>query len=435
MVRLVLGLVVTVPASAAMVFSAWSGSLLPALATGAVSFLGFLLLAQGLVPALVALAGAPFRRFGGIPARLAAGNSVRNPRRTAATATALVIGVTLTTAMVVGTSSTRASALRGIDAGYPTDVVVTGSQPVGPGAVDAIRGVAGVTGLALVDRLDVVTTDGSFATTLEAVDPGVAADVVRSQQRSPLPQDGQVVLPGALAANAGLRDGATLDLQGVDAEAGTTVSFTVRVAPDTASSPVITAADAQRLRPGVEPTAAWIRLADGNSDAQAATTDRISEAVAQVLPSSDVQGVASLRNSLDEILTTMLLIVTGLLAVAVVIALIGVGNTLALSVVERRQESGLLRALGLTRGQLRSLLAWEALLIAGVAAVLWVVLGTGYGLAGTASVLSAEVPVVLTVPWLQVAGIVVVAALAGVLASVLPARRAAKTPPVAAIAE
>jgi putative ABC transport system permease protein len=216
---------------------------------------------------------------------------------------------------------------------------------------------------------------------------------------------------------------------------GAAVPFTVRVAPDSQSAAVITQADAQRLRADLEPTGAWIRLADGDTGAQAAATDRISEALAQVLPSSDVQGIASLRNSLDQLLTTMLLIVTGLLAVAVVIALIGVGNTLALSVVERRQESGLLRALGLTRGQLRAVLAWEALLVAGVAAVLGVVLGTGYGLAGTASVLSAEMPVVLAVPWGQVGGIVVVAALAGVLASVLPARRAARTPPVAAIAD
>ena len=140
-----------------MVLLARTGALLPALVAGAGSFLGFLLLAQRIVPALVALAGRPFARLGGVPARLAAGNAVRNPRRTAATATALVIGVTLTTAMVVGTSSTRATALRGMDAGYPTDVVVTGSEPLGTAAVDAVRAVEGVEGLALVDppgRLD-----------------------------------------------------------------------------------------------------------------------------------------------------------------------------------------------------------------------------------------------------------------------------------------
>jgi putative ABC transport system permease protein len=127
-------------------------------------------------------------------------------------------------------------------------------------------------------------------------------------------------------------------------------------------------------------------------------------------------------------------VVTGLLGVAVLIALIGVGNTLALSVVERRQESGLLRALGLTRRQLRGLLAWEAVLVAGVAAVLGVLVGGVYGLVGVASALSEVGEVQISVPWLQIAAIVVVATAAGLLASVLPARRAAMTPPVAAIA-
>jgi putative ABC transport system permease protein len=94
----------------------------------------------------------------------------------------------------------------------------------------------------------------------------------------------------------------------------------------------------------------------------------------------------------------------------------------------------LLRALGLTRGQLRRLLAWEAVLVAGVAAVLGVLLGGAYGLIGAVSVLGELGDIVLAVPWLQVAVIVVVATVAGLLASVLPARRAARTSPVAAIA-
>jgi len=122
------------------------------------------------------------------------------------------------------------------------------------------------------------------------------------------------------------------------------------------------------------------------------------------------------------------------LGIAVVIALIGVGNTLALSVIERRQENGLVRALGLTRRQLRGLLAWEALLVAGVAAVLGVVAGSLSGLAGTAVVLGAAGTVILDFPVFQVLAVVVVATAAGVLASVLPARRAARATPVAAIA-
>lgn len=93
-----------------------------------------------------------------------------------------------------------------------------------------------------------------------------------------------------------------------------------------------------------------------------------------------------------------------------------------------------MRALGLTRGQLRRLLAWEAFLVAGVAAVLGVVGGSVYSLAGTASALSEGGEVVLDFPVLQVLGVIVVATAAGVLASVLPARRAARTSPVAAMA-
>ena len=113
------------------------------------------------------------------------------------------------------------------------------------------------------------------------------------------------------------------------------------------------------------------------------------------MPTASVSGLASERAALDQVVDVLLLIVTGLLGVAVLIALIGVGNTLALSVVERRQENGLLRALGLTRGQVRGLLAWEAALVAGVAAVLGVLLGTAYGLIGVASVLGEYGEVVL----------------------------------------
>ncbi|NYD24201.1 FtsX-like permease family protein [Kineococcus aurantiacus] len=439
LVRLVLGLVLTVPATAAMALCAAVGALEPAVAAGALSFLGFLLLAQRLVPALVELAGRPFARLGGVPAQLAAGNSVRNPRRTAATATALVIGVTLTTAMVVGTASTRSSASAGLEASYPTDVVVRASGPVTPQAVAAVRGTGRVAAVALVQDLAVVTSDGSLSLSVAGVDPAEAAGVVRSQERTPLPRDGEVVLARTTAQDAGLTDGARLTLHRQDeatgAAAGPGVELTVRVAARSSAGAGVTAADARRLAPGAVATGMWVRLADGDPDAQAAATDDVTEAVTRTLPAAEVAGIASVRGALDRVLTTMLLVVTGLLAVAVVIALLGVGNTLALSVVERRQESGLLRALGLTRGQLRAVLAWEALLVAGVAAVLGVVLGTGYGLAGTASVLVRETPVRLSVPWAQVAGIVVVAAAAGVLASVLPARRAANTPPVAAIAD
>ena len=125
-----------------------------------------------------------------------------------------------------------------------------------------------------------------------------------------------------------------------------------------------------------------------------------------------------------------------LLGVAVLIAVVGVGNTLSLSVLERTREHGLLRSLGLTRGQLAGMLATEAALIAVAAAVLGLGLGIAYGFAGTMSVLgTATDNVALVVPAGRLAMIVLVAALAGLAASVLPARRAALTSPVAALSQ
>jgi len=196
--------------------------------------------------------------------------------------------------------------------------------------------------------------------------------------------------------------------------------------------PMLTAVDLHGLAPDATVDTLWLRLADGIDQNEA--TDEVTDLAGAALPTAFVTGLASERAAIDSVVDVLLLVVTGLLGVAVLIALIGVGNTLALSVVERRQESGLLRALGLTRTQLRALLAWEAVLVAGVAAVLGVLVGGAYGLVGAATVLGELGEVVISVPWLQVGAIVLVATVAGLLASVLPARRAAKTPPVAAIA-
>ena len=179
----------------------------------------------------------------------------------------------------------------------------------------------------------------------------------------------------------------------------------------------------------------WLRVSDDlTAEQNTEVINEITDLATQAVPSVDVSGLISVRLAVDSILDVLLMVVTGLLGIAVVIALIGVGNTLALSVIERRQENGLMRALGLTRGQLRGLLAWEALLVAGVAAVLGVVAGSVYGLAGAAAVLSETDEVIIDFPVLQVLAVIVVATAAGVLASVLPARRAARTSPVAAMA-
>ncbi|WP_369140541.1 FtsX-like permease family protein [Modestobacter versicolor] len=424
--RLVAGLLLVVPGIALMAAGVVGGQLLVALPGGVLSALGGLLLAQRAVPPVVAAAGRLVSRFGGLPARLATGNATRNPRRTAATATALLIGVTLTTAMVVGAASTRATAQAGLAAAYPTDVVVNGNGTELPASLVAQLGsVDGVVATTTLIGGTVTGPDG-WETWALGVDPAAALPTLRSTTDTTLPETGQVALSTWLRESWGASVGDSVTLTAADR------SRTLTVVAGDSDAPLLNETDLGALVPDAAGDTLWLRLAD-DAD-QRAAIDEVTDVAGAAVPTAFVTGLASERAAIDEVVDVLLLVVTGLLGVAVVIALIGVGNTLALSVVERRQESGLLRALGLTRGQLRGLLAWEAVLVAGVAAVLGVLVGSAYGLVGAASALAEVGDVVISIPWLQIAAIVVVATAAGLLASVLPARRAARTPPVAAIA-
>ena len=135
-----------------------------------------------------------------------------------------------------------------------------------------------------------------------------------------------------------------------------------------------------------------------------------------------------------QALDIALAVVLALLAISVVIAVVGIANTLSLSVIERTRESALLRALGLTRGQLRAMLAIEAVLLSLVGVVLGTALGVAYGVAGVRSLFGEYMVVSPTLPWGQLAAVALVAVLAGLLASVLPAHRATKVAPAQALA-
>jgi len=135
-------------------------------------------------------------------------------------------------------------------------------------------------------------------------------------------------------------------------------------------------------------------------------------------------------------LGTLVTLATALLAVAVLIAIVGIGNTLGLSVLERTRESALLRTLGLQRRQLHGMVAVEALLLAAVGAVVGIVLGIGYGIAGSlATVGSVGRATVIALPWGQLGVVLAMALAAGLLASLLPAVRSARVRPAVALAE
>ena len=141
------------------------------------------------------------------------------------------------------------------------------------------------------------------------------------------------------------------------------------------------------------------------------------------------------RAQWESAIDIMMMLLVGLIAVAVVIALIGVANTLSLSVIERTKESATLRAIGMTRGQVRRSLALEATLISLTSTVSGLIVGTAFGWIGSYMVFSTIGKVPFVVDWTIYAVLALIALLAALLSSVLPARRAVKSSPVVALAE
>ncbi|KHL00500.1 FtsX-like permease family protein [Sinomonas humi] len=430
-VRLATGVVLAALGAVGLGIGAAKGNLLLAIPAGAVSFIGIVLAAALFVPRLVAAAGllaAP----AGVPARMAAVNAVRNPRRTTATASALVIGVTLVTMMMTGAATAQTALSSSLDRHFPVDMAVngTGGVPFTAQQLADVRALSGVEASAVLTPVGSVQTHSTPRAAyapVYAISASDAAAVIQSPADRPAP--GGIVLPRGATATppavspgpgaSGSVDPRSASLAGT---AGTATDLPALVLPGTLQA-----------RPGQLPQQVWIAV-DPKLDGSAVATLRTQVAQALGVQESEVSGAAIEKATFTQVIDTLLLVVTGLLAVAVLIALIGVANTLSLSVLERTRENSLLRALGLTRGQLRGMLALEAVLVAGVAAVIGTALGILYGWLGAQSALGTFATVTAVIPWAQVVAVIVVAAAAGLGASVLPARRAARLSPVAGLA-
>ncbi|MHA7177870.1 ABC transporter permease [Arthrobacter sp. Sr24] len=429
-VRLIIGVVLVLAGGVGLIVGGISANLLLALPSGAASFVGFLMAATLFVPKLVSFAGT-LARPAGVPGKMAAANAVRNPRRTTATASALLIGVTLVTMMMTGAATARHAFDAELDGVYPVDITaqsyadegtITDSQVA---TAEALPGVEHIARLQLVGLVNV----GDTQITAYGISDADASAVLANPANRPTPTS--AVLPKGLiptdtsSTSASLVAGTqTTNLTGT---AATTDGTYALVSLD-AFGPVA-ADDPLRMQ---QPHPLWIKV-DPSLGSTELLDLRTSLATTLGLEEYQVSGAVLEKVTFGQVIDMLLLVVTGLLAVAVFIALIGVANTLSLSVMERTRENSLLRALGLTRGQLRGMLALEAVLIAGVAAIIGSVLGTVYGWAGAQSALGSFASVTAVIPWGQILAVVGVAAVAGLLASVVPARRAAKLSPVAGL--
>ena len=422
------------------------GGLLAATAGGAASFVGVLIGAIFWLPRVVSVVGKALTGSGST-AKLAAANTLRNPRRTAATSTALLIGVTLVAMMSTGAVSARMSMNNELDSRYPVDVSLAtdgyddngGNEPIElpqttMSTAESAEGIENV--VPLTAATVTVDLDGRPITFLaRGVDPADAVGLVRNAKAVEGLVPGTVVVPEMVAKDWKITTGDELSLAAVPevvGSAGTPATLEALVTPMGGRALLVTPDTLDGIAPGAPVTTAWVGLTDV-TDA-GSVVPALQDALAESSIPIDVTGAAVERALYQKVVDTVLGIVVGLLAVAVVIALIGVANTLSLSVIERRRESATLRAIGLSRSQLRWMLAIEGMLIAGVGAVLGIVLGVLYGWAGASAALAVMGDVTLAVPWRDVALVLVVALVAGLLASVIPGRSAARTSPVEALA-
>ena len=409
---------------------------------------GTLIGAVFIVPRVVAWLGRAISAVAGHTARLATANAVRNPRRITTTASALFIGSALVTTMLTGAAAAKATLVEVLDSHYPLDAIVSRELEITevdgyyysaygdiPAAV--VEQIAAVKGVDVVAPAQVVVvqehTDRDYTAehALYHFDPEVMQQVLLSGE-APKVAPGELHLPynwWATLEEYGhvLSASKPGETKTIDLTATSDVSFPLGV---------LNTEDFLTLGGNLNTVnELFVRLESGANELQTieAIQDIISESQGSGSPMY-VTGIAVERAGMTQVIDTVLLVIMALLAVAIVIAFVGVANTLALSVIERRKENATLRALGLTRGKLRALLATEGVLISSVGAVMGVVSGLVFGWAGSIVLLSSAGDVVLPVPWLEVLVILAISVTAGLVASVLPARAAVRTSVVVALA-
>ncbi|MET8828923.1 ABC transporter permease [Streptomyces sp. NPDC004610] len=397
--------------------------------TGAVLTLAaFVVLGPVASGAAVRILGAPAARLRGVTGSLARRNALRSPRRTAATASALMIGVAVVSLFTVFGASLKATMDRTVSRSFAGDVAIgtpgfgAGGSGLSPRLAPEIARLPEVdTAVGLGRGVAEVNGDGRALT---VTDPPALARVLDlgtvHGDLSGLGTDG-IALTATEADRAHVTTGDTLRLAFTD---GTRRTFTVRAVygpSELAGDYVITRDAWAPHRTQDADTLVAVSFADG---VDPATGTAAVERTAERFGGPEVQTRDEYARSSASGIDMMLTLVYALLALAVLIALLGIANTLTLAVHERTRELGLLRAVGQTRPQLRAMVRWESVLIAAFGTAGGLALGTFLGWVLVRA--SADSTFVFALPPLRPAAVVVVGLAAGALAGVRPAARAAR---------
>jgi putative ABC transport system permease protein len=419
-------------AIAAGVFSGGGAStvLIPAAAGTLLLFIGVAMISSRLVPPLIWLVGAPARRLGGSAGRLASANSGRNPSRTAATAAALMIGLALVTFVAVLASGLESSATDDLNRQVKSDYVVTptrgaSSEYFDVAAGQAVASVPGVTKVSAVHS-DKARVLGSTVS-VNGIDGQTIGNVYRFAWKD-----------GSDSALTDLGDGAIVDSKwaakhklvigsplAIESSDGKTHTFRVRATYHPKFQPVfsgilIDQAAFDRTFPKPQNAYAFVNAASGAAPTITAALKRSLAKFSDVSVNTKAGWIATENKSIKSTLD----IFYAFLAMSVIVSLFGMVNTLVLSVFERTREIGMLRAIGVSRRQLRRMIRHESIITALIGAALGLPLGVF--LAAILTRATASQGVSFHLPVTQLAIFTLVAVIAGVTAAVLPARRAAR---------
>ncbi|MER6343412.1 ABC transporter permease [Streptomyces sp. NPDC001595] len=446
-VRAVIGLLLTGAGGYALYLAAGAdkaseGSLW--LGAGVVATLiGFVVVGPLLASGVVRVLSAVLLRVFGPVGRMAERNALRNPRRTGATGAALMIGLALVACLSVVGSSMVASATDELDKSVGTDFIIQNDQGqlITPQAVQAVKSADGVERVTEYKWLeaDFKTPDGKTSenTAITAADPTYAEDLrvetVAGDLADAYRPDSMSVHED-YAKDHGIEIGSTI---AVDFNDGSTGRLTVRAI--TSSEAVI---DAGAMYTSIDTLAKYVPadkmpldtlVFAAAKDGQEAAAYQSIKDVLHDYPQYQVRDQTDYKEALKDQIGQLLNMIYGLLALAIIVAILGVVNTLALSVVERTREIGLMRAIGLSRRQLRRMIRLESVVIALFGALLGLGLGIGWG-ATAQQLLALEGLKVLDIPWPTIGGVFVGSAFVGLFAALIPAFRAGRMNVLNAIA-
>jgi putative ABC transport system permease protein len=404
----------------------------------AATLFGVSLFSPRLVRPLASLAGWPIEKLRGLTGRLARENAVRKPGRTATTAAALMIGLAVVVFVTVFAAGISESVGKTIDRNFQGDIVLQNSDGFSPIPARAGAAAARVNGVQTVGSLSYGGSERNGKDVRFAgVDPATAGEILSLDWKEGDPSTLADLGPRDAVVDDAWRKSQDLDIGDrltVITPLEKRVSFTIRGSvkdnADLLGNAVIPENTLRKDFGTANPTLTLLTLADG-ADADV-VQQAVAAAVEQRYPTVETLNQEELKDKQEEQINQLVSFFYVLLAMAIVISLLGIVTTLVLSIHERTRELGMLRAVGMSRRQVRTMVRYEAVITALIGAVLGMVLGVIF--AALISRPLADEGFVLAYPIGTLVILLVLAALAGVFAAIWPARRASRMDVLQALA-